>query len=1009
MLVLLLMVSGFLPCTAQTPLFRGRAASEYNFPYNGNFFWSTPEFRPGTVRFDGVTYNGVMLNINAHTGDLMVRESEFSTPVVPERSQVAWFEIDGLLYVNLRDAGIEDAPEGFFAVLQDGRSTYYWQRTKLFVREPGNHNGVRGIGYDDPRYRENIIAYFHCRDQYYCFRRGVFKKVGKHSVRRAGKAVSAPFLPSGASFSSDKGCERSVVTASPSLRNLPGQQELPAGFFSDESISSARSAALAAIEQENLIASYRNKIYEIGVPGRSEGPFKVEGVVRNVAGGAPLAAVFVSPEGGGGYDYTDADGHYSITLRKGENTLVFNEYSMEEMRIRVVVRGDGGLDVVMREKVTALKSAYVSAEGMAEHRRTAMGVEKINSGLAGHIPSAFGEADILKAVLTLPGVKTVGEASGGFNVRGGASDQNLILFNEGTIYNPSHLFGIFSAFNNDVVDGAELYKSSIPAQYGGRISSVLDINTREGDMKRIRGALGIGLLTGHLSLEGPIVKDRTSFLLGGRTSYSDWMLRRLPASSGYSGGSASFSDVNLSVTHRFDDVNSLQASGYWSRDGFSFRGDTTFRYSNLDFSLIWKHRAPEGRSWKVSAGFDRYSNSLAAGASASSRDGYNLSTVIRQGFAKASFSESLGAHNLSYGADAVFYALSPGILSPTGESLVVPRSLALETALEPSLYVSDSWTPGGGPLSLDMGVRLSSFLSFAPTKFYATPEFRLSAKYSPSGRLSFKAGLNTMSQYIHLISNTSSISPMDTWRLSGESIKPQRGWQAAAGVYWTVFGGSLDISLEGYWKRMYNILDYKSGAVLSMNEHLADDLVRADGRAYGVELMLRKQTGRLTGWIAYTWSRSLLREEEGRGAAAINGGAWYNAPHDKPHDIKLVANYKFTHRYSISCNLDYSTGRPVTIPVGQYMYCDALRLVYSERNAYRIPDYFRLDLALNIEPGHYFKALAHMSATIGCYNVTGRKNAYSVYYTTNGGTQLKGYMVSVFATPIPYATLNLKF
>ena len=372
--------------------------------------------------------------------------------------------------------------------------------------------------------------------------------------------------------------------------------------------------------------------------------------------------------------------------------------------------------------------------------------------------------------------------------------------------------------------------------------------------------------------------------------------------------------------------------------------------------------------------------------------------------------QRLGQHSISWGVDGVFYALSPGSLAPINESAVVARALQLESALEPSLYVGDLWQTAG-PFSFDAGVRLSSFLAFSPSKFYFNPEFRLSGKYSPlaNNNLSFKAGINSMTQYIHLISNTSAISPMDTWRLSGAGIAPQKGWQAAAGVYWTVFGNALDISLEGYYKGMTDCLDYKSGAVLSMNENLADDLVRTRGKAYGVELMLRKQTGRLTGWLSYTWSRSLLREMEGRGPQAINGGAWYNAPHDKPHDLKLVGNYKFTHRYSISFNLDYSTGRPVTIPVGQYYYGNAVRLMYSMRNAYRIPDYFRLDLALNIEPGHYLKALTHMSATIGCYNVTGRKNAYSVFYSTSGGNTVNGYMVSVFATQIPYVSLNLKF
>lgn len=249
---------------------------------------------------------------------------------------------------------------------------------------------------------------------------------------------------------------------------------------------------------------------------------------------------------------------------------------------------------------------------------------------------------------------------------------------------------------------------------------------------------------------------------------------------------------------------------------------------------------------------------------------------------------------------------------------------------------------------------------------------------------------------------------MDTWQLSSDKIAPQKGWQAAAGLYWTA-GGQVDISLEGYWKRMYNYLDYKSGAVLVMNENLADYLVPTYGKAYGVELLVKKTVGKLNGWFSYTYARTFLKEMQDRGVETINRGEWYNAPHDKPHDFKLVANYKFTHRYSLSLNVDYSTGRPVTIPNGQYVYGNGWRLAYSDRNAYRIPDYFRMDVAMNIEPSHYLRQLSHLSVTLGVYNVTGRKNAYSIYYTTSGGTKVTGHMLSVFACPIPYINLNLKF
>jgi len=1007
-LISIILTFACLAVSAKDTLYRGKLSLRYMMKHNGTYLWSEEDFSRGSIFFDGRLYEDVNLNIDAYSQELMVLSDDAVMPTSPDRDAVAWFSKNGVCFVNLNYMQIPDSPVGFFEVLNDqnGR-TVFRQVQKSLYSEIGNYNGIQGIGYDDPKYDDKVLTYFRFREIFFIYRNGALEKLRPRKAHRLKLTPAA--APSGDSLPESFAESRQVgvrpASAMPeSLLSSGSPQELPAGFFED----AARTRTNELLDQENTIANYRNKTYTIGYPvPKPASKAVVSGYVRNVATSEPLEAVLVSVEGGKSWCYTDKQGHYSLEAPCGETLLSFCEYSMEDMNIHVIVLSDGGLDVVMREKVTTLKSAYVTADGMAEHRRTQMGVEKINVSTLNHIPSAFGEGDVLRAVLTLPGVKTVGEASGGFNVRGGSSDQNLILFNEGTVFNPSHMFGIFSAFNTDVVENVELYKSSIPVEYGGRISSVLDISGKEGAKDRIHGSLGLGVLTSHATIEGPLVKDKTTFVLGGRTTYSDWILRRLPKTSGYAGGSASFSDVNLSVTHKFDDRNTLQAFGYWSRDSFAFSGDTTFRYSNLNAALRWKHRWGDGNILTVSTGYDRYANNL--DNFVNEAESYRLSTAVRQAFARAAFRQTLGAHTLSYGANLTDYALSPGDISPLNDgSLVVPRSLKLEKALEPAVYAGDSWRIDDF-FSLDGGVRLSAFQALSPSKFYIGPEFRIAGKWTPLTNLSVKAGFNSMNQYIHLISNTSSISPMDTWKLCDADIKPQRGWQAAAGVYWTVFGGALDLSLDGYWKRMNNYLDYKSGAVLSMNDNLSQDLVPTRGKAYGAELMVRKPSGKLTGWVSYTYSRTLLQEMTDRGVETINRGEWYPAAHDKPHDVKFVGNYKFTHRYSFSLNLDYSTGRPVTIPVGKYLYDGIIRLAYSDRNSYRIPDYFRMDVAFNIEPGHYLKAFTHASCTIGCYNVTGRKNAYSVYYTTNAGRSINGYMISVFATQIPYLSINLKF
>ena len=784
---------------------------------------------------------------------------------------------------------------------------------------------------------------------------------------------------------------------------------LPTGYFDDNSRDKENDGMERFLAEQNMVVTFANKTYEIGDPGAGRsGKVYLSGHVRDVSSGEPLTGVSVYDTASGAYTVTDADGFYRISLPVGDGQLSLSGYSLDDMHLNLKLFDDGTLDVVMKEKVTALSGAVISADAVSYHRDTKIGLERMRINIVSKIPSAFGEGDIIKAVLTLPGVKSVGEASSGFNVRGGSTDQNLILFNDGILYNPTHLFGIFSAFNPDVISEVELYKSSIPVEFGGRISSVLDVHGREGNSNKVEGSLGIGLLTSRFHLEGPISKGKTTFIMGGRTTYSNWLLNLMPAYSNFHGGSADFSDLNASLTHKVNDKNTVQAYAYWSRDGFSFSRDTTFRYSNLDVSMKWRSRIGNRLNLVASAGYDQYGAQFDNDFNEMS--GYRIGVTIRQGFAKATFHYAAGsAHNFTYGASAIWYDLMPGELSPLHENtLVAHRRLDTQNALEPAIYFSDTWTMTP-QLMLEGGVRVSGLAAFNPSKFYANPELRLSGKYSFRDNLSLKAGFNTMSQYIHLISNTSSISPIDSWQLSNAQIRPQNGWQAASGLYWTIGGGQADLSLEAYYKRTSHYLDYKSGATLMMNEHLAEDLVETYGKAYGVELMAKKTSGKLTGWVSYSYARSMLREMYDRGVETINGGAWYNAPHDKPHEAKMVANYKFTHRYSLSANLDYATGRPVTMPVGIYRYGGGWRLAYSERNSYRIPDYFRLDLAINIEPGHYLRQLTHMSWTVGVYNVTGRKNAYSVFFSTNGGRGIAGRMLSVFACQIPYINLNLKF
>jgi hypothetical protein len=674
-----------------------------------------------------------------------------------------------------------------------------------------------------------------------------------------------------------------------------------------------------------------------------------------------------------------------------------------------------------------------------------MGSEKFKPQLLKNIPSAFGESDIMKVVLTLPGVTTVGEASSGYNVRGGATDQNLILFNGGTVFNPSHLFGLFTSFNSDAVEDVELFKSSMPAEYGGRISSVLKVTSKEANMQKLTGSASIGVLTSKASLEIPIMRDHVSLLLNGRTTYSDWILKELPEKSGYKDGRANFLDLGGVLTWKLNNMHRLKLYGYWSKDKFSFSSEDNYGYQNRNFSAEWRSILNEKTTVTFTAGLDHYDyfNEDKSEPYSAAR----LSFGIDQLWGKLHIRQRLSEQQvLSYGLTAQHYNVQAGKYEPADErSYIMPDELQREKALESAAYI-DYERSLTEKLTVSAGLRYTMFNALGPRdvnyyyggelpseetlsetrhetgifKTYHAPEIRLSARYALEENLSVKAGFNTMHQYIHKVSNTSIMSPTDIWKLSDYNIKPQNGWQIAAGIYYEIGrqggrktrrqGGEYELSAEVYYKHIGDNLNYRSSAVLLMNHHLETDVISTSGKAYGVELQAKKPLGKINGWVSYTFSRSLLRQDDKRVAAPLNNGDWYPSEYDRPHEVKAVLNLKFTERYSFSSNFNYATGRPTTVPAGKYYdtYHQRYMPFYSDRNKYRIPDYMRLDLAFNIEPTHKLTSFLHTSFSVGVYNALARKNAYNIYYV-NEGSDVKGYKLSVFGTAIPYVSLNIRF
>jgi hypothetical protein len=776
------------------------------------------------------------------------------------------------------------------------------------------------------------------------------------------------------------------------------------------------------------------KVYAIGQGTAAGSNANLAGHIRESNSGEPVigAAVYIeSPLIG---TTTDQFGYYSLTLPAGRHEIKVKRLGLKNTRRQIQLQGNGKLDIELEEDITPLKEVVIEAEKDKNVAGMQMGLEKLDIKTMRQVPTAFGETDILRVVLTLPGVKSVGEGSTGLNVRGGATDQNLILFNDAVIFNPSHLFGFFSAFNPDILKTVELYKSAIPAKYGGRLSSVLEIATRDGNKKQLAGSGGIGLLTSRLTLEGPIVKDKTSFLVGGRSTYSDWILTKLP-NKVLNQSKASFYDLNAHLTHEIDDRNTLYATGYLSRDKFKLGGDTLFNYTNRTASGKWKHIFNNQLYGVLTGSYSHYDY-----AATSERNPVNASDLtygIDQTQIQADFSYFRSAkHTVDFGLSTIHYNVMPGSLEPIGsESLIARDVLDREKARESAIYFSDKFDISQR-LSVSVGLRYSLYQALGPKEAYEYapfvskttstitdtlqykkgdvvanyhgPEYRLSAKYSLSENSSVKVSFNRMRQYIHMLSNTASMSPTDLWKLSDAHIRPQVGEQVAIGYYRNFRANTVETSVEAYYKNMHDFVDYKNSATLLLNHHLETDVINAEGKAHGVEVMVKKLTGKLNGWVSYTYSRSLVQVNQPVTSDIINGGKYYPSNFDKPHDVTLIGNYRFSRRFSTSLNFNYSTGRPITLPLARYFADNAMRVYYSDRNAYRVPDYYRVDFALNIEGNHKVKKLAHSSWTLGIYNLTGRKNPYSIYFKTENG-RINGYKLSVFGRPIPNLTYNFKF
>jgi hypothetical protein len=679
-----------------------------------------------------------------------------------------------------------------------------------------------------------------------------------------------------------------------------------------------------------------------------------------------------------------------------------------------------------------IKETVISAEKNVMFQRFEVGMEKVNISSFKLLPSPMGEADIFKSVLLIPGVQSVGEGSSGFNVRGGSADQNLILLYGAPVYNASHFFGFFSAVNSEIIKDVTLYKGGIPARYGGRISSVMDIGSREGNRKEFAGKAGISPVTTQLMVEGPIIKDKLTYLLTGRTTYSNWVMHLFDNPS-LKNSSASFYDLNGKVSLDLNKNNKFDFSSYNSHDSFKFNSDTSYSYNNSIYALRWRHFFNSHFFSVFTLNNSTYNYDISSVENP--EDAFLLSHKINSTGFKADFNWYQGRNEVNFGTDFSKYNVLPGSYLPEGDSsLVKPVTIDREHAFETGAYIDDKFVVTDY-FSINAGIRFSAYFTAGPKKVlvyepsfprspstvidtlnfasgdlyktYGGPEFRVSLNFKVTSKSSLKINYNRTRQYIHLLTNSTSISPSDTWKLSDYYLKPEIGDQYAAGFYQDLFRG-IEASVEIYYKKIQNAVDYKGGTKVVMNSTIEKDIVDVEGKSYGLELMFKRQEGRFLWSVGYTYSRALLKSLSEMSDEVINDGKWFPANYDKPNDLTVTFNYLFSRRMSFSANYLWNTGRPITYPVATYSVGNHLLVYYSDRNKYRLPDYSRLDLALRYNGNLKSKRIAHPSWTFSIYNILGRENVYSVYFK-QAGNVINGYKLSVFAQAIPSITYSFDF
>ncbi|HBZ67192.1 MAG TPA: hypothetical protein DEO70_10155 [Bacteroidales bacterium] len=763
-----------------------------------------------------------------------------------------------------------------------------------------------------------------------------------------------------------------------------------------------------------------------GIPvAEIEKRFKISGSVTDKSNGELLTGVTILAEEIWAGTTTNVYGFYSLALVPGDYTLRFSYIGYEMTEVKVTLKADQTINVELNPKGLNLSTVEIKADRASEQlKRPEMSTIRMDVKTIRRIPALMGEVDIIKALQLLPGVQSASEGTSGFSVRGGGLDQNLILLDEATVYNASHFMGFFSVFNNDAVKDVQIYKGDIPVSYGGRLASLLDVRMKDGNNKKFSGTGGIGTIASRLTLEGPLGSENTTFIVSGRRTYADIFLP-LSSDKNIRNNTLYFYDLNAKVSHKIDDNNRIFISGYMGRDVF----ENQFAYMDFGNQTItgrWNHLFSKSLFNNLTLIYSAYD--YAIGTPEGNANSFIWKSKMKDLTVKSDFTWFLNPDNmLRFGFSSVYHEFDPGRARGLGdESAFKELNMPPAYSLESGIYAGNEQKIGSR-LALRYGVRLSAFQNIGPSTVYAFDagynlidsikygsgdfyktylrlEPRFSATYSLTENSSVKASFSRTAQYIQLAQNSTAGTPLDIWFPVSPNLEPQTSDMLAAGYFHNWNSAGVEFSVEAYYKRMENTIDFCDNAELLFNRYIEGEVRTGRSRAYGVELLFRKNEGRLTGWLGYTFSVA-RREIE-----TINNNEPYAAPYDKPHNITAVVNYELSPRITLSANWIYTTGAPVTYPTARTIYGNQVIPVYSGRNAYRMPDYHRLDLSVTYRPKPRESRKFNYDINFSLYNAYGRKNAWAINFKQEKERPLVTYaeMTYLFGV-VPAVTFNFKF